>query len=725
MVEKGDMARSEQDFADEPSQKDPLQNGDDENELPSFSDPEDFVDAITEEELLGDILQHRPAEADGVESVIVVDNIPQVGSERLEKLKNVMMKIYSQFGEINTEFIPVDETGKTKGYMFLEYKNPQSALDAVKVTNGHKLDKQHSFAVNLFTDFQKYENIPEEWKEPQPQPYVDHGNLRQWLQDPDCFDQFCVMYCGGEKVAVYLNSNPEPTVVKDRERWTDNLVMWSPLGTYLATFHQQGIALWGGPQYNQIMRFTHFGVKFIDFSPCENYLVTLSPPSPDTFHQPQRGGAGGPGGPEEAQVVIIWDIRTGMKRRSFTADPEMHTWPMFKWSSDDRFFARLTQDMLSIYETPSFGLLDKKSLKIPGIRNFSWSPVSNILAYWVAEDKNVPARVTLIEVPSRVELRAKNLFNVAECKMHWQKSGDYLCVKVDRYTKAKKEKNEWKYSGMYFNFEIFLMKEKQIPVDSLEIKDTIVAFAWEPVGSKFAIIHGESPHISVSFYGVKPGASAVLLKKFERKQCNHIFWSPAGQFIVLAGLRTMSGSLEFVDTSDFTVMNQNDHFMASDVEWDPTGRYVVTGVSWWLHKTDNAYWLWSFQGRVLRKCNMDRFCQLLWRPRPPSLITEEKLREIRKNFKKYSEQFDLRDRASMTKASKEVMEKRKKMLEDFRALQERKAKEYMNMRELRMELRDGIDTDELDSNLEDLEEEVVEFLIKEEEIVAEGDADEE
>ncbi|CAN8008089.1 unnamed protein product [Ixodes pacificus] len=71
------------------------------------------------------------------------------------------------------------------------------------------------------------------------------------------------------------------------------------------------------------------------------------------------------------------------------------------------------------------------------------------------------------------------------------------------------------------------------------------------------------------------------------------------------------------------------------------------------------------------------------------------------------------------------MEKRKKMLEDFQALQERKAKEYMNMRELRMELRDGVDTDELDSNLEDLEEEVVEFLIKEEEIVTEGDADEE
>jgi hypothetical protein len=48
---------------------------------------------------------------------------------------------------------------------------------------------------------------------------------------------------------------------------------------------------------------------------------------------------------------------------------------------------------------------------------------------------------------SRNEIRAKNLFNVADCKMHWQKSGDYLCVNVNRYSKIiRKEKNEVKYS---------------------------------------------------------------------------------------------------------------------------------------------------------------------------------------------------------------------------------------------------------------------------------------
>lgn len=41
---------------------------------------------------------------------------------------------------------------------------------------------------------------------------------------------------------------------------------------------------------------------------------------------------------------------------------------------------------------------------------------------------------------------------------------------------------------------------------------------------------------------------------------------------------------------------------------------------------DNAYWLWTFQGRLLQKNNKDRFCQLLWRPRPPTLLSTEQIK---------------------------------------------------------------------------------------------------
>lgn len=58
------------------------------------------------------------------------------------------------------------------------------------------------------------------------------------------------------------------------------------------------------------------------------------------------------------------------------------------------------------------------------------------------------------------------------------------------------------------------MREKLIPVDSIEIKEQIHAFAWEPVGSKFAIVHGEPKNVTVSFYNVKTKQDPVCLSKF-------------------------------------------------------------------------------------------------------------------------------------------------------------------------------------------------------------------
>lgn len=66
-------------------------------------------------ELLGDILKSKPKETDGVESVIIVDGVPKVGPERVEKLKNVLHKLYSNFGKIVTVEYPLDENGLTKG----------------------------------------------------------------------------------------------------------------------------------------------------------------------------------------------------------------------------------------------------------------------------------------------------------------------------------------------------------------------------------------------------------------------------------------------------------------------------------------------------------------------------------------------------------------------------------------------------------------------------------
>jgi hypothetical protein len=67
------------------------------------------------------------------------------------------------------------------------------------------------------------------------------------------------------------------------------------------------------------------------------YLVTYSPHADDH--------------PSDMKRLIIWDVRTGIEKRNFSSDGPA-IWPIFRWSQDDRFFARIGTDVLSVYETP-------------------------------------------------------------------------------------------------------------------------------------------------------------------------------------------------------------------------------------------------------------------------------------------------------------------------------------------------------------------------------------
>jgi len=44
------------------------------------------------------------------------------------------------------------------------------------------------------------------------------------------------------------------------------------------------------------------------------------------------------------------------------------------------------------------------------------------------------------------------------------------------------------------------------------------------------------------------------------------------------------GLLIFVDANEMSIMQKQEHPDLSDVEWDPTGRYVATSVNLWNAK---------------------------------------------------------------------------------------------------------------------------------------------
>ncbi|KAH8504065.1 hypothetical protein H0E87_011635 [Populus deltoides] len=537
--------------------------------------PGDDFGVISDDE---DVYQEEQMDFDyGLGNTIVVDNLPVVPKEKFDKLEGVINKIYSQIGVIKEDglWMPVDPgTHKTLGYCFIEYNTPQEAELAKEKTNGYKLDRAHIFAVNMIEDFNRFMKVPDEWAPPEIRPYVPGENLQHWLTDEKARDQFVIR--AGSDTEVFWNDarHLKPDPVYKRAYWTESFVQWSPLGTYLATVHRQGAAVWGGDStFNRLMRYAHPQVKFIDFSPGEKYLVTYS------SHEPSN--------PRDANRVVIniFDVRTGKVMRDFKGSADEFSiggaggvagvsWPVFRWGGgkDDKYFAKIGKNMISVYETESFSLVDKKSLKAENVMDFIWSPTDPIFALFVPElgGGNQPARVSLIQIPGKEELRQKNLFSVSDCKMYWQSNGDYLAVKVDRYTKTKK--------STYTGFELFRIKERDIPIEVLELdnkNDKIIAFAWEPKGHRFAVVHGDSPRPDVSFYSMRTAHNTGRVSKLttlKGKQANALFWSPSGRYLILAGLKGFNGQLEFYNVDELETMATAEHFMATDIEWDPTGR---------------------------------------------------------------------------------------------------------------------------------------------------------
>lgn len=648
------------------------------------------------------------------------------------------MNVCSNVFKLHVHALPSSHLGISP---FISISSPPTELK-----HKHKqFDKNHSLSVIPYNRAKDLVEVSTsaDFEEPEPEPFRERPNTSSWLEDPVQRDQF-VLREGKETIVKWSDGKTEPVVDYDGERekaagvaWCEYYTRWSPNGSYLATLvPNKGVILWGGDGFQKIARFPAPGVDTVVFSPQEQYLLTCNNRRDDP------------------NSIKIFSIQTGKLLRAFPLYPkdflpegatmDQIPPPAFQWSHDDKYLARMGKDLISIYETPSMKLLDKRSLIADGIHEFQFSPKQNVIAYWAPEVGNAPAHVDLIELPSRKKLRQKNLFNVTKCSMVWQNDGEYLGVKVTRHTKSKKT--------LYNNLELFRLNEPGVPVEMIDIKDAVMAFQFEPSGSRFALIHAENPNASkvdVSFYdmmkkvegdskkknkGNKNTLSKTVgkaeaheiaeINKVETligKQCNSIFWSPAGSNIILASLgESASGTLEFYDVDNKSLVVK-EHYRANNVLWDPSGRTVATVVSQpiggghFKFSMDNGYMLWSFQGKQLHQESFENFYQFAWRPRE-KLLTKAERKKVLKNLKKYERQFDAADkerkRAEYLEKTTEKRALRSRFRERLAELRRFKAQQNQD----RIELLGGYDSDD-ESNYVVKERHVETILSTKEEVV--------
>lgn len=61
----------------------------------------------------------------------------------------------------------------------------------------------------------------------------------------------------------------------------------------------------------------------------------------------------------------------------------------------------------------------------------------------------------------------------------------------------------------------------------------------------------------------------------------------------------------------------------------------------------------------------DKFKQFLWRPRPETLLSKEEQKQVRKNLREYSKEFEEEDRYAVDIANTVVVEKRRRILNEW------------------------------------------------------------
>lgn len=85
---------------------------------------------------------------------------------------------------------------------------------------------------------------------------------------------------------------------------------------------------------------------------------------------------------------------------------------------------------------------------------------------------------------------------------------------------------------------------------------------------------------------------------------------------------------------------------------------------------ENGYHLYDFKGELLREEAIEKFKQWAWRPRPPTLLTKEEQKQIRKNLREYSRVFEQEDAERISSADVAVVEARRHLLQQWYAWRE-------------------------------------------------------
>eukprot|EP00081_Caenorhabditis_elegans_P001048 NP_001022470.2 Eukaryotic translation initiation factor 3 subunit B [Caenorhabditis elegans] len=134
-----------------------------------FSDPPGFVDDVTDDVLVPDVLHKKPTIDEFEDNCVFIAGIPVVGADRLGKLQSVLKKVLERLDPAVKLYIPPSPEGGCLGVLLTEWADQRSAQFAVKSLNGYAFDKNHTFTARSFKDMKQLEAPSDHWTTPEKQ----------------------------------------------------------------------------------------------------------------------------------------------------------------------------------------------------------------------------------------------------------------------------------------------------------------------------------------------------------------------------------------------------------------------------------------------------------------------------------------------------------------------------------------------------------------------------
>jgi translation initiation factor 3 subunit B len=125
--------------------------------------------------------------------------------------------------------------------------------------------------------------------------------------------------------------------------------------------------------------------------------------------------------------------------------------------------------------------------------------------------------------------------------------------------------------------------------------------------------------------------------------------------------------------------------------------------------------IWDFKGQQLVHNPVEKFKQFLWRPRPPTLLTKELQRKVRRELKDHSRSFDEQDQAEENRGTAEKRAQREREVSEWNAWRKRNVERLLSERKARgkelVSAESGAAEETVEEWIEDLVQETEEIVV--------------